>query len=248
MARSARPADSGAPSTDPVSLAESKIVSSTEITAVVKIADNVPAEIATVTAAGTASAEGDPPTSSANAKIILTLPISESSEETSNPLLAGNSGTAYKAKLTGKSPDIKFDGRTTTEQDAGGGTSNCNTKGIMIPPTLPSYFAAPKLSAGCWVVAGKAGCGVNGWNGDYTGQTNYYGDDGITIPTNWITSIIARNPNGCTVTMHQNMLINCDSGNCKYWKNTLVLTINPILGDEHYGGTVSATRSGNSSQ
>jgi hypothetical protein len=74
MARSARPADSGTPSTDPVSLAELKIVSSTEITAVVKTADTDPTEIATVTAAGTASAEGDPPTSSADTQILNKKP------------------------------------------------------------------------------------------------------------------------------------------------------------------------------
>jgi len=104
------------------------------------------------------------------------LPISETSslasaddikeEKDKDP---GNTGTLYKAQLFGKSSDVKFDGRTVRELDAGGGVSNgagskgkCDTDGLV----SDFYFRNPKiLIPGNWQVAGRAG---NNQSGDYT--------------------------------------------------------------------------------
>lgn len=178
---------------------------------------------------------------------ITTLPFRETSSKSGNSMPPIRSGTLFKAKLFGKTSYIKFDGRTVSEQDAGKGSGDCKTNGLL--PFEVNYFAHPTVSGGSWTVAGKV---VGGGYGDYTGQTNTYGDDGIDIPTSWLPAIVFRNPTGCTVTLIQNMLISCDTdsgpGSCKYWTNKIVLTIKPIPGDEDHNGTASATRSGTSPQ
>jgi hypothetical protein len=228
--------------TDPDETAEVVLWGAQTVAMVVKGGDH--GSVAPMVSSSNGAPPGMDPVAEAPAKITVPLPISETSSVSSNPIPSYKTGTWYKAELFGEKPEIKFDGRTTMEQDAGGGTSTCNTKGLINPEQI-NYFTHPTLSGGCWVVAGSSGSGCDGL---YPGQTNIYGDDLIDIPKTWVTGIVARNPNGCTVTMNQDMLISCDTGYCKYWKNTLVLTIKPIPGDEHYGGTVSATRNGSSSQ
>ena len=181
---------------------------------------------------------------------VTTLPIRETSSISANqPKLSeqGEAGTLFRAKLFGKAPDITFDGRTVSEQDAGQGISDCKTVGLLAP--IVAFFAHPKLSGGSWTVAGKAS--TPGAFGDYTGVTNTYGDDGIYIAQNWIPGLVSRNPKGCSLTYIQNMLISCDTesgpGICKYWTNQLILTITPISLEDHTG-TASATRSGITSQ
>ncbi len=186
---------------------------------------------------------------------IESLPISETSYlaptadiEHVNQVSPDQRGTLFKALLHGKAPNVKFDGRTVSEQDAGGGTSNCIHTGLLLPQA--EYLAHPAISnPGCWQVAGQA-CTINGNKaaGDYSGQSNFYGDDFISMHKYWLPGILSRNPGGCTVTLHQNMLIDCTAGRCKYWENTLVVTFRPGAEGDIYNGTVSATRKGGPSQ
>jgi hypothetical protein len=151
------------------------------------------------------------------------IPNGETSYTSSNPMPSDSryfldAGSLYYGVLGPSLTQPNFNGQIVFEASGGTGNSTCTLTGAQGNTNAIAYNANPQVSGGAWTVAGPAvpTAQVPKPIGNYSGQNDTYGDDGVWIPTSWI-NYYQYNSGGCTITIHQTMVMDCTDGQaCAY--------------------------------